>query len=138
MTAISMDQASRPRGTGWLAFAGTVMIMSGLFKFFDALWAFRYDDEESQQVRTVMFERDLTAWGWVWLVTGILLMLAGLAVVTGVQWARWVGIVMATLSAVVAFQWIYFQPLWAVVSIGLSLITIYGLAAYGGFRDRLT
>jgi hypothetical protein len=50
-----------------LAFAAALLAVSGIFKIFDALWAFKYDDDVSEEVQTVVFERDLTSWvgcGW--------------------------------------------------------------------------
>ena len=61
-----------------------MLFVSGGFKIFDALWAFQYDDELSDDVRTVVFEGDLTVWGWVWLVVGITLIATAIAVVSGV------------------------------------------------------
>ena len=47
----------------------------------------------------MLFENDLAAWGWVWLVLGVLLIAAGLAVLRGAQWARWFGIIAASFAA---------------------------------------
>ena len=67
-----------PPRTGWLVFAATVLVVSGIFKIFDALWAFKYDDELSPEVQTFLFEHDLASWGWVWLIVGIVLIVVGL------------------------------------------------------------
>jgi hypothetical protein len=122
--------------TGWLAFAAVVLILSGGFKILDALWAFKYDDDISEGVQTVLFEGDLAAWGWLWLVVGILLIAAGIAIVGGAQWARWVGIAVASLSMLTFFPWIYYQPLWTILSITLAMLVLYALAFYGGRDDR--
>jgi hypothetical protein len=127
-----MDYAVAPRGAGWLAFAGTLLVVSGAFKILDALWAFKYDDEVSKEVQTVVFEGDLTAWGWVWLGVGIVLIVAGIAVVGGSEWARWFGIVVATLAAISFLSWIYFQPLWTILGVSLAMLVVYALATYGG------
>lgn len=124
-----------PRGASWLAFASTMLFISGGFKIFDALWAFKYDDDLSEGVQTVLFEGDLTAWGWVWLVVGIILIAAAVALVSGVQWARWVGIVTAGISAISFMPWIYYQPLWTILSVVLAVLVIYALAMYGGFAQ---
>jgi hypothetical protein len=125
-----------PPRTGWLAFAATVLVVSGIFKVFDALWAFKYDDdsEVSQQVQTFLFEHDLTAWGWVWLIVGIVLIVVGLAVVTGSEIARYLGIFAAAFAAVTFLPWIYYKPTWTVLSVALAVMVIYGLAAHGGRR----
>jgi hypothetical protein len=129
------ERASAPRGTGWLTFAAVLLIVSGIFKVLDALWAFKYDDDGvSDRVQTILFEHDLTSWGVVWLVVGIVLILAGAAVVTGAGWARWVGIVAASLAAISFLPWIYFEPLWTILSVTLAMLVVYALATYGGGR----
>jgi hypothetical protein len=124
-----------PRAAGWLTFAAAMLVVSGAFKILDALWAFKYDDEVSEEVQTVLFENDLESWGWAWLVVGIVLIAAGVAVVSGAQWARWVGIVAASIAAIVFLPWIYYQPLWTILSVTLAVLVIYALAAYGGRRE---
>jgi hypothetical protein len=141
MTLEGTDMAvSDPRGyragTGWLTFAAVMLLLSGIFKIFDALWAFKYDDEVSQEVQTIVFEGDLQTYGWVWLVIGVLLVAAGLSVLSGAEWARWVGIIAASIAALTYMPWIYFQPFWALVSIFMAVSVIYGLAVYGG-RDPI-
>ena len=129
------ERVYTPRGAGWLAFSATMLVISGVFKIFDALWAFKYDDEVSPEVQTVLFENDLESWGWVWLGVGILLVLAGIAVVSGSEVARWFGIIVAALAAMAYLPWIYYQPLWTILSVTLAVMVIYGLAAYGGRRS---
>lgn len=124
--------AASTKRAGWLAFAATMLVISGGFKIFDAFWAFKYDDDVSEQVQTIVFERDPATWGWVWLIVGIVLIAAGIAVVGGAQWARWVGMIAAGAAALVFLPWIYFQPLWTVLSVGLAVLTVYALAVYGG------
>jgi hypothetical protein len=127
-----------PRAAGWLSFAAALLVVSGIFKILDALWAFKYDDDVSDEVQTVLFENDLASWGWVWLGVGIILILAGFAVVSGSQWARWVGIVAASLAAISFLPWIYYKPLWTILSVTLAVLVIYALAACGGPREPVT
>ena len=136
--AVTDESADSPQpDVRWLAFAAALLAVSGIFKILDALWAFKYDDERSRKVQTVVFERDLSSWGWVWLVVGILLIAAGFAVVTGAEWARWVGIVAASIATITFLPWIYFQPLWTILSVTLAVLVIYALAAYGGSRSPM-
>ena len=70
MTAVAEADQSAPRGVKWLAFAAALLAVSGIFKILDALWAFKYDDDFSKPMKTILFENDLTSWGWVWLRSG--------------------------------------------------------------------
>jgi hypothetical protein len=120
------------RGAGWLAFASTMLFLGGCFKILDALWAFRYDDEVTDAVQTVIFEGDLAAWGWVWLVVGVAMIFAAIFVISGSESARWVGIITAGVAAITFFPWIYYVPLWTILSVSLAVLVIYALVAYGG------
>jgi hypothetical protein len=40
--------------------------------------------------------------------------------------------VAGAVTAVVVFPWIYYQPLWTILSVALSLIVVYALVFYGG------
>lgn len=126
---------AQPRGTGTLAFAAALLVVAGVFKILDALWAFKYDDDIAEEVQTILFERDPAAWGWVWLAVGTILILAGFSVVSGAQWARWVGVVAASISAVAGYMWMFVEPIWGMVSVALAVIVIYSLLTYGGRRD---
>jgi hypothetical protein len=140
VTAVAVsDQGvpSTPGGVRWLAFAAALLAVSGVFKILDALWAFKYDDDRSDEVQTVLFEGDLTSWGWVWLVVGVVLIATGFAVVTGAEWARWVGIVAASVATITFLPWIYYQPLWTVLSVTLAVLVIYALVAHGGSRSPM-
>lgn len=132
MSDSSRSSDWRAPGSGWLAFAAALLVTSGVFKVFDALWAFKYDDEIAEPVQTILFEDDLAAWGWVWLIVGTILILAGFSVVSGAEWARWVGIIAALIASVFFTPWIYFQPLWTILSVSLCVMVIYALATYGG------
>jgi hypothetical protein len=131
-------RATTPRAAGWLSFAAALLVVSGVFKILDALWAFKYDDDVSSEVQTVLFEHDLASWGWLWLGVGIVLIAAGFAVISGAQWARWVGIVVASVATMLFLPWIYYQPLWTILSVTLAVLVIYALAAYGGPREPRT
>jgi hypothetical protein len=119
-------------GAGWLLFAAAMLITAGVFRILDAFWAFKYDDEISDQVQTIVFENDLGAYGWVWLLLGILLIAAGFAIGNGAQWARWIGIIAGAVLAISSMSWIYFQPFWSFVGVTMGILVVYALSVYGG------
>jgi hypothetical protein len=130
----SIEDDRGARSSGWLAFAAAMLAIGGVFKIFDALWAFKYDDDYPQ-LQTILFERDLAAWGWVWLIVGVLLLVTAACVVTGSAWARWFGIVAAAVAAITFMPWIYYNALWTMLSVSLMILTIYALAAHAGRRE---
>jgi hypothetical protein len=129
------ESRSTKLGVGWLAFAASLLVVAGIFKILDAIWAFKYDGEISENLQTVLFDSDLAAWGWIWLLLGILLIVAGFAVVKGMEWARWFGVVVLAIVAITNYSWIVFRPFWTLVMEGIYGAAIYGLLVYGGRRD---
>lgn len=126
--------AREPRGDGWLLFASVILIMQGIMRIFDAFWAFDRDDDEFTELGTLFWDDNLSAYGWLWLVIGVLLIAAGFGVLSGMEWARWFGIGCAGVAAISAMTWIYAMPIWSMVSTLIAVLVIYALAVYGG-RD---
>ena len=60
-------------GSGWLFFAGTVLGIAGIMRFFDAFWAFRYDGVVPDNFEGALLGHSLTTYGWVWLIVAVLL-----------------------------------------------------------------
>jgi hypothetical protein len=78
-----------------------------------------------------IFEFDLTTWGWVHLIVGIGVAVAGLSVFSGAGWARFVGIGVAGFSALVNFMWLPYYPIWSLIIIALDVAVIWSLAVHG-------
>jgi hypothetical protein len=131
-----MSYAVRPRqGAGWLLFASVILMMAGVMRIIDALWAFDKDDEIGENLQVILFDDDLASYGWMWLIVGILLLVAGFGVLSGSELARWFGIFMAAIAAISSMLWIYEFPIWSLVSTAIAVMVIYALATYGG-RDN--
>ena len=82
----------------------------------------------------------MTAWGWATLIWGALLVLAGLGLLAGASWARWLAIVGVGINAVqqTAFLANYpnAYPLWNILIVALNILVLYALTArWQGFRD---
>src|SRR5678815_1770307 len=82
---------------GWIGFAGIVMLVIGFIDFFEGLIAL-FKDDYFVVTQSGFLAIDLTGWGWVMLIWGVLLVLAGLALLSGATWARWFTIVVVILN----------------------------------------
>ncbi|SFO19589.1 DUF7144 family membrane protein [Actinomadura madurae] len=114
---------------GFAVFAGCMMIMVGLFGAIVGIAAI-VDDDLYVVRGDYVFTWDLTAWGWIHLVLGIIVVAAGAAVFTGRAWARALGIVLAVLSAIANFIFLPYYPVWSIVIIALDIAVIWSLARY--------
>jgi hypothetical protein len=120
---------------GFILFAAIMMIMSGIFQAFSGLVAL-FENEFYVATRNYLFQFDATTWGWIHLIGGIIVALAGFAVMSGRTWGRVVGITLAVLSAIVNFAFIPYYPFWSLLVIALDVFVIWALAAHG--RDVAT
>jgi hypothetical protein len=115
--------------------AAILMIMVGLFQVIMGLVGIS-TDEFYVATRSYLFQFDTTTWGWIHLVVGVVVGLAGLALLTGRIWARVVGIILAMLSAIANFLFIPYFPVWSLLIIALDVFVIWVLAVHG--REVIT
>jgi hypothetical protein len=115
---------------GFILFAGIMMVLSGAFQAFAGLVAL-FENEFYVATRTYLFQFDATTWGWIHLLVGLVVVLAGFAVMAGRTWGRVVGITLAVLSALANFAFIPYYPFWALTVIALDIFVIWALAAHG-------
>lgn len=113
---------------GWIGFAGTMMVIIGGIDFFQGLIAL-FEDEYFVVTRSGYLVVDLTAWGWIMLIWGILVVLVGLALMAGQSWARWVSIVFVSVNIFgqLGFLGNSNYPLWALTALTLNIIVLYAL-----------
>ena len=106
-----------------LMLVGTLHAMQGLVALFN--------DEFFVAGPEYVFQFDLTAWGWIHLIAGIVVVGAGFALFSGAVWARSVAVALACLSIVANFAWMPYYPLWSVTIIAFDLFVIWALTAHG-------
>jgi hypothetical protein len=123
-------QATSGWAIGFILFAAIMMIMAGVFQAFAGLVAL-FENEFYVATRNYLFKFDATAWGWIHLVLGVLVVLAGWGLLSGRTWARVVGITLAVLSAIANFAFIPYYPFWSLLIIALDIFVIWALAAHG-------
>jgi hypothetical protein len=122
------------RGTGWLTFAGIVLMFAGVMRFFDGIWAFRYDGSLPDGLQDATFGDDLTTYGWIYVLVGLILVLAGIGVLYRSQFSRWIGIIAAAIGGLSAMAWLPYYPIWSLIYIIIAVVVIMALSVYGG-RD---
>lgn len=130
MTEYDREARARPV-SGWAiggtVFAGVIMLLVGLFHAVAGLVAL-IDDEFYVVTRNYTFELDVTGWGWIHLIAGIVVALGGVAVFSGATWARVTGIALACVSAIANFFFLPYYPFWSIVMIALAVWVIWSLS----------
>jgi hypothetical protein len=120
--------------SAWVTFSAIVLIIAGISRIFDAIWAFRYNGSVVDNLHQAIFGHSLTAYGWLWLIVGIILIAAGLLLIAGgglgAEVSRWIGIFAAAIGAITAVSWLPYYPIWSLIYIGLGVLIIYGLLTH--------
>ena len=78
-----------------------------------------------------VFQFDASTWGWIHLILGILVFLAGASLFSGAVWARTVGVIMAVISVFVGFAWLPWYPVWGIVIIAIAVTVVWALTVHG-------
>jgi hypothetical protein len=115
---------------GWTAFAAIMMVIQGFWWLFAAFIAI-VDDTFYIAGEQYIFQFDTTTWGWIHLLLGIVILIAGLSLFTGAVWARTVGVIMAAIAMLVAFAWLPWYPIFAILLIAISAAVIWALTTHG-------
>jgi CHAT domain len=133
----SEDRAQETSGwaVGVILFAAIMMIMVGIFQFVAGLIAL-FNSDFYIVTRDYIFQFDATTWGWIHLVLGMILGLAGFGLLAGQTWARVVGIILAVLSAITNFLFIPYYPFWSLLIVALDIIVIFSITIEEGALAR--
>jgi hypothetical protein len=116
----------------WVAFAGCMLILLGLFHALMGLVALFHDEvflvgKSALPISSL----DYTAWGWLHIAGGVVAMLAGVAVQRGRTWARAVAVAVAFVSAVLNMTFLPAYPLWSAILIALDILIIWAVIVHG-------
>jgi hypothetical protein len=125
-----MESRSDIWAMSFVLFAAIMMIMIGTFQAFDGLVAI-FEDEFFAVTPNYILSFDVTTWGWIHLILGIVVVFAGVALLSGATWARIVGIIMAMMSAIANFAFIPYYPIWSLAIIALNIAVIWALTVHG-------
>jgi hypothetical protein len=123
--------ASDSAWSGWIGFAGWMMIIIAGLDFFEGLIAI-IRDQYYVLTPSQIIVFDVTTWGWITLIWGIVLFCAGLGLLSGASWARWFTIVVGSLNFIVQLGFLGSSqyPLWALTVLTLTVIVLYALIVH--------
>src|SRR6478609_8581597 len=123
-------------GHGWKIFAGIMVILVGMFNVIDGLRAITNASQVQSHFPNGNVELPLTnnvkTWGWLVLIIGVVMILAGFLIFSGNMFGRIVGIAIAALNAVVQLSYLDHNTFWSFTMILVDILVIYALVAHGG------
>ena len=115
---------------GWTAFAAIMMLMLGVWWIIAGLVAV-VDDDFYVVTQDYIFQFSVSTWGWIHLIVGGVVLVSGFGLFSGNVLARTVGVIIAALAGLIAFAWLPWYPVWAIIFIAVSVAVIWSLTAHG-------
>jgi hypothetical protein len=127
-------------GFGWKVFAGIMILIVGTFNVIDGLRAITNASQVESHFPNGNVQLPLTnnlkTWGWVVLIIGAVMILAGFLIFAGNMFGRIVGVAVAGLNAIVQLSFLDHNTFWSFTMILIDVLVIYGLVAHGGRLDE--
>jgi len=115
---------------GWAAAGAILMVFVGGFKAISGFIGL-FNDEWLVRGFNAYYFIDISALAWWYLIVGVILVLAGLAVMNGKAWGRWVGVVAAGVAIISELLWLPIYPVWSILLITMYVFIMIGLVAVG-------
>jgi hypothetical protein len=126
-------------GYGWKIFAGIMVMLVGIFNVIDGLRAITNASQIQSHFPNGRVELPLTnnlkTWGWVVLIIGAVMILAGFLIFAGNMFGRVVGVAVAGLNAILQLSYLDHNTWWSFTMILVDILIIYALVAHGGRLD---
>ena len=113
--------------TGFTVLAGVLMVLGGLWGFFEGLVAI-IRQSFYHPLPNYTFQFSVHGWGWIHLIIGVVIFAAGVCVLLGQTWAKLLGIMLAVFSGIANFLFIPYYPVWSIILIAMDVFIIWALA----------
>ena len=111
---------------GITRFAGVLLTIVSMFQILQGIAAIA-DDKVFVRTPNYSFEFDLTTWGWVHLILGLVGLGVGIGILRGQTWGRIMGVLIAGLSTLMNFMFLPYYPFWSLAVIALDVVVIWAL-----------
>ncbi|GAA1935048.1 hypothetical protein GCM10009837_71110 [Streptomyces durmitorensis] len=122
----SSPRGESPWASGGTMFAGVLMLVYGILGILEGIAGIAKDDVYAR-IGDYVYKFNLTTWGWIHLILGILLLVTGYGILKGTTWGKACGVALASIAIVVHFLWLPYQPIWALISIAIGIFVIWAL-----------
>jgi hypothetical protein len=131
------QQTQRPKeadmnvwALGFVSLAVVLMMLLGFFHMVNGMSAII--DESFYTIReNFALEMDVTTWGWVHFIGGIVILIGSFGLLMGAFWARAIGVGFAMISIIWNFYSIPYYPIWSILMIVVAIGVIWALVVHG-------
>ena len=114
--------------SGWVTFAAIITGIVAIYNILSGIAAIAEDDQ-TEKIAEVLYGVDISAWGWFWLILGIVQLVTSYLIYTRHPLGQMLGLIWAFIVASLSVFLIFVEPAWAAVVLGLSILIIYALVS---------
>ena len=118
---------STPLAYGVTVFAGVVLATLASLQILQGLAAVLKDDVYVRGVEYT-YKFDVSTWGWIHLLIGVIGVAVGFGILYGQVWATVGGLAIAVVSALSQFMFMPYYPFWSMLLIFMDIVVIWALA----------
>lgn len=124
------DDSRSAWAAGGTVFAGILLVVAGVMAVLEGIVGIAKDSVYVVTRGDYVYKFNVTAWGWIHLVLGVIAVIVGACLLQGAAWARFAGIAIASLALLANFMFLPYQPAWSLIMIGIYVFVIWSLATY--------
>lgn len=122
--------------SGWVTFAAIVAAVVGVYHVLTGIAAIAEDDA-TEALAEVLYGIDISAWGWFWLIVGILQVVTAYLIYVRSWIGQLLGLVWASITGALSVFMIFIAPIWSLIVLSLSVTVIFALLTYPEeFQER--
>ncbi len=115
--------------SGWVMFAGVMLMIAGTLNVIDGIAAVSNSTFFTENARFVI--SGLNTLGWILIFLGVGQGLVALGVWAQAKGVRWIGVAIASANAIMQLLFIPAYPFWSLSIFTLDILVIYGLIVHG-------
>jgi hypothetical protein len=107
-------------------FAAFLLMIASLLDILPGASAVAHD-ELYTQAKQYLYELDLTAWGWIHIVVGVLGVVVSVGILRRSAWGLVAGLTVAAIGILTNFAFLPAYPVWSAFVIGFNAIVVWAL-----------
>ncbi len=123
------DYADSGKGTvvfGVATFAGVLLSLVSILQILEGIAAIANDKIYARGL-SYTYELDVTGWGWLHLILGVVGLATGVGILMGQTWGQIMGVFIAGLSAMANFLFLPYYPFWSMALLAIDIFVIWAL-----------
>ncbi len=126
-----MSETTATGWVGWAFFASIMLFIAAAIDLFYGIMAIIGPNTAYFISSSGAASFNIALWGWWSLILGVVLLLAGVALLRGAMWARIFAAVVAGISAISHLMSLPAQPWWSIVVVAIDLLIIFAVTVHG-------